>query len=108
MHVNTSPVVGEVWIIGVLNARRVRIVAVGAIGVVFRNAYGRHGETERRDLARFLATAERDDAASDSAAGEVAERWRTKRAPRQARGVRPVRVTPGQRVAAEQAMARGA
>ena len=88
--------------------RLVRIVSVTGAGVVFRNAYGRHGETERRGVARFIACAELDVKATARAASPKATWARAQRAPRAARPVARVRVTPRQRVAAEQARARGA
>ena len=87
--------------------RLVRIVSVTGAGVVYRNAYGRHGETERRGVARFIACAELDVKATARAASPKATWARAQRAPKAARPRAAKRVTSKQRVAAEQARARG-
>ena len=100
--------VGSVWTLGVLNARRVRVVSVGAHGVVVRNAYGRHGETRTWQLANFFAAAEFDESATESASTAKNAWARAARLPKSARRGQAKRITPKQRVAAEQARARSA
>ena len=100
--------VGSVWTLGVLNARRVRVVSVGAHGVVVRNAYGRHGPDARWTLARFLEVAEFDESATESASTAKNAWARAARLPKSAQRGEVSRITPKQRVAAEQARARGA
>ena len=87
---------GSVWYLGTgLDSRQVRVVFAGPV-VTYRNAYGRHGETRTMDRAEFLERAVFDQAASSSpksVAVQAVPKFQ--------------RITPKQRVAAEQARARG-